>query len=99
MTWHRFVEVRGEDDCWPWRGCRGGSLRYGQVRRGPSTRYAHRVAYALHHGVDERSLDVVMHTCDNPVCCNPAHLRHGTQAENLQDAIDKGRRTYERAKR
>jgi DNA-binding transcriptional regulator YiaG len=35
---------------------------------------------------------VVMHTCDNPACVNPDHLRIGTQKDNVQDCITKGRR-------
>jgi len=32
-----------------------------------------------------------MHTCDNKVCCNPSHLRLGTQTENVADMVQKGR--------
>jgi hypothetical protein len=34
---------------------------------------------------------VVMHECDNPRCVNINHLRLGTQQENVQDCIRKGR--------
>ena len=34
---------------------------------------------------------VVMHTCDTPQCVNPAHLRIGTQRENIADRVRKGR--------
>lgn len=34
---------------------------------------------------------VVMHSCDNPSCIHPSHLRIGTQRENVHDCIQKGR--------
>ncbi len=40
-----------------------------------------------------------MHTCDNPRCCNPAHLKAGTNKENTQDMIAKGRRADLRAEK
>ncbi len=33
----------------------------------------------------------VRHTCDNPPCCNPAHLLIGTAADNTHDAIERDR--------
>jgi hypothetical protein len=34
------------------------------------------------------------HTCDNPPCCNPAHIFPGTHLENSQDSVRKGRRPF-----
>lgn len=34
---------------------------------------------------------VVMHSCDNPLCCNIEHLSLGTQADNVGDRHRKGR--------
>jgi hypothetical protein len=48
------------------------------------------VAFELVHGLIPAGL-VVMHTCDNPECCNPAHLQAGTQQKNIADMHAKGR--------
>jgi hypothetical protein len=91
--WDR-VDRRSDAECWPWLGSsdRDG---YGlvTVRKPKRRRGAHRVALALSLGVDVDELRgcVVRHSCDNPPCCNPAHLSSGTQADNMSDAWDKGR--------
>ncbi len=59
---------------------------------------AHRMSYAVHGGDLYPNL-VIMHSCDNPRCVNPAHLRQGTQAENTAEMILKGRGCYHRAPR
>lgn len=34
---------------------------------------------------------VARHTCDNPPCCNPAHILDGSHGDNMQDSIARGR--------
>jgi hypothetical protein len=53
---------------------------------------AHRIAYELAYGPIADGLQV-LHRCDNPPCCNPAHLFLGTIKENIHDAMAKGRFT------
>jgi hypothetical protein len=38
----------------------------------------------------------VRHTCDNPPCCNPAHLLLGTQADNCRDMVVRRRSGVEK---
>ena len=51
----------------------------------------HRAAFLL-AGNTLQPGNVIRHTCDVPHCFNPDHLIEGTQADNLRDAIDRGRR-------
>lgn len=83
------VTVGDADACWPWTAARN-EKGYGVTGiPGRRTSKAHRVAYAVHHG-DPGNL-CVLHRCDNPPCCNPAHLFLGTRADNNRDMIGKGR--------
>jgi hypothetical protein len=84
------VDKRGPDECWPWLA--SGNVRgYGQFGLLPAGIFsAHRVAYYLATGKQPGPL-CACHTCDNPSCCNPAHLFLGTDADNVADKVAKGR--------
>ena len=53
----------------------------------------HRLAYFLSKGEIPQD-KVVMHSCDNPPCCNPAHLKLGTHKENMAECRAKNRNYY-----
>lgn len=82
-------QVIKNDGCWGWRGSitRAG---YGQVIAVNKIEFIHRFSYQQHYG-DLRVNDRVCHHCDNPICSNPRHLFKGTQKDNIQDCIRKGR--------
>jgi len=86
--WSR-VDVRDPDECWPWIG--GTVKGYGVLRISGSQYYATRIALTL----DGRNPCDLMacHSCDNPPCCNPAHLFAGTNTDNVKDCVLKGRNT------
>ncbi len=86
------VEKRGPDECWPWKAGKGRG-GYGRIRHGGSgskTVRAHRVAWELVYGPIPEGMDV-LHNCDNPPCCNPGHLYLGTDTDNRQDCLARGR--------
>lgn len=87
----KYVEKRGPDECWPWKGTMSekGPYGYGVLNVKHAIFLAHRISYALCNG-DPSGL-CVCHSCDNPPCCNPAHLFLGTQIDNMLDMNKKGR--------
>ena len=87
--WDNMDRSGGEASCWPWLRHRL-PTGYGHVAdRGKMVR-THRRAWALTNGPIPAGL-YVCHRCDNPPCCNPAHLWLGTAHENMRDASAKKR--------
>lgn len=97
------VDRRAADECWPWTGVRKrhkGAFTYGIFYTSKtSVLGAHRAAWLASYGGDDLLPGLlVCHSCDNPQCCNPAHLWLGTKADNNRDRSEKGRtRTGKRA--
>lgn len=83
------VDQRGPDECWLWTaGCFTDG--YGSFRLGGRSLRAHRVSYEVSTGPIPEGL-VVMHSCDTPLCVNPAHLSVGTVGDNSRDMVSKKR--------
>ena len=74
-----------ESGCWCWNGPRD-RQGYGRVGDG---RLAHREIYREVKGNPDGFM--ILHSCDNPSCCNPDHLSLGTAKDNAQDAVRRGR--------
>jgi hypothetical protein len=72
-------------DCWNWVAGSNNN-GYGKIRVGYDTILAHRLAYMLTKGDIPEELQV-QHLCNIRLCCNPNHLKIGTQSENLQYAV------------
>lgn len=92
VFWSMLEKPDGEVGCWIWPRSKI-PLGYGWVYiRKSGSIYAHRLAYSLVNGNIPAGMHVC-HTCDNPSCCNPAHLWLGTPRENMHDRDRKGRGT------
>lgn len=87
-----WSKVQKTDDCWLWRATRF-PKGYGQIKIKGRRRLAHRVAWELTNGPIPDGLQVCHH-CDNPPCVRPDHLFLGTQSDNIQDAVSKGRMPF-----
>lgn len=75
--------------CWEWQKCCS-SDGYGQLSYNNKQCTVHRLSYELF--VNKIPLDKqILHSCDNPICCNPDHLRVGTNYDNVQDRQNRNR--------
>jgi hypothetical protein len=93
--WSKVDKRPDSSQCWLWTGYidAGGRGRFNTGSTGGKPgkiRSAHRIAYELTYGPIEKGMEVCHH-CDNPPCCNPAHLFLGTHMENMIDRDTKGR--------
>lgn len=84
------VERARDADCWEWTAALD-SYGYGAFKAAGKRVKAHRYALGLSEGIEPVSSQHALHSCDNPKCCNPSHLRWGDQLENMVEAARKGR--------
>lgn len=83
------IESPNESGCMEWKAARN-AKGYGQFGVSGKMRVASRLAYELANGPIPDGM-LVCHTCDNPPCCNPAHLFLGSAKDNQADKANKGR--------
>lgn len=79
----------GPNGCIEWAGFLN-AYGYGQVTYARKVTAVHRFVYEHLVGPIPKGLQI-MHSCDNRKCMNIKHLSVGTQTENAQDAVRKGR--------
>jgi hypothetical protein len=83
--WSRVIKT---DSCWIWNGAKMKN-GYGTITVNYRKWYVHRYSWYLTHNHEPKLF--LLHSCDNPLCVNPKHLREGTAADNSRDMADRKR--------
>lgn len=80
------ISINSDNGCWEWSGYVNVD-GYGRISISAQMHLVHRVSYLFHKG--DIGNFYVLHTCDNPKCCNPDHLFLGTHEDNMADRARK----------
>ena len=87
--WSKVLK-KDMQECWPWLAGQN-QKNYALFWTGKRTEHAHRFSLELSLGRRLRKGEHALHKCDNPSCVNPNHLFVGTNMDNIQDKVKKGR--------
>ena len=83
------ISIDRDTGCWIWTGHKD-EKGYGHIGIGKKSVRVHRVVYERYIGPIPEGL-ILRHKCDIRNCVRPDHLILGTQKQNVQDMIDRGR--------
>ena len=87
------ITINSETECHEWNRHRY-HQGYGQIFYDGRQQYVHRVIYQIINKIKLLPSDEIMHSCDNPCCCNINHLSLGDKNKNMADMVAKGRQQH-----
>jgi len=96
-----YSKIKITSTCWIWLAGKS-KEGYGKFGIRPSEALrlscgkairAHRLSFCLSNSTTLLDIQnkLILHSCDNPSCVNPNHLRIGTDLENAQDRVRRKR--------
>lgn len=89
-----ILKGKDQNECWVWVGYsnkKGYGVFTCTINGLRGSYLVHRIMYFIHNKIDPKTM-LVLHECDNPICCNPKHLKLGSYTDNQRDAKIRGRR-------
>lgn len=88
--WGKVEKSNDENGCWIWKGFlhKNG---YGVINIDGKNQFVHRVSYQIAYNEEIPEDMMILHSCNNRACVNPAHLRIGTHEQNMKDMTEASR--------
>jgi hypothetical protein len=91
--WSQIEVADSADPCWIWKG-KTGKNGYGLIGGLGGNTAVYRLTWSMFNPDQESGNGMnIRHLCNNPLCCNPRHLKLGTVKENAHDRIANGTQT------
>lgn len=87
-----YVKIGEPSDCWIWQSTIT-VYGYGLFSLNKRLEHAHRFAWEFINGSIPNGKHI-LHICDDPACCNPAHLYCGTPQDNANDRMNRTRHYF-----
>jgi uncharacterized protein (DUF433 family) len=87
----RFIDMGHNDVCWDWKGNINEKDGRPYFTIQGKRRAVYVIVLELHSGITQQKGIMALHSCDNPICCNPFHLRWGTHQDNMNDMKERER--------
>ncbi len=86
--WMSVAVTDDESECWFWTGYEEDG--YGRFFWDGQMVGAHELAVTFATGERRAPGLDTCHRCNNPICCNPHHIRFDTRASNVADMVAAG---------
>ena len=96
LFFEHIEDYSHNDICWIWKLSKDKD-GYGYFSINGKTLKAHRVSYIIHYGEIKEGMHI-LHSCDNPSCVNPSHLRQGDEKENAKDREERNSKYHPKGK-
>ena len=87
----KHINIGDANACWPWKGKLNTKDGRPYFTVAGKRRAAYIIVLELHTGKKAQKNEMAIHSCDNPICCNPFHLSWGTHQDNMNDMKDRER--------
>ena len=87
----KHIYMGNKDDCWEWKGKLNEKDGRPYFTVDGKRRPSYVIVLESFTCIKQEEGQVARHDCDNPICCNPYHLKWGSHQDNMDDMKERER--------